>query len=102
MSECTCDYSYTCPSCQARYDAQNAMDYANEIRDWTVESIKLIAKALNVEIPEPPREQNLLQNKRTWASTEKIARRNRKMWNRLINRARRAQGKDLINEETKD
>lgn len=55
MSECSCDYSYTCNVCQAKIDIENAMDYTNEIHDWTVESIRLIAKALNVEIPSPPK-----------------------------------------------
>lgn len=58
MSQCTCNYSYTCPTCQARIDAENAMDYANELRDWTVESIKLIAKALKIELPEAPQKRN--------------------------------------------
>ena len=53
-TECTCDYIYTCPACSAKMDAENALDYANEIRDWTIQSLQIIAKALGIEIPEPP------------------------------------------------
>ena len=55
MSECSCDYRYTCNSCQARIDAENSLDYANELRDWTAESLKVIAKALNITLPEEPK-----------------------------------------------
>lgn len=51
---CDCEYSYTCGECQARYDAQNALDYANELRNWTVECLKLIAEKLDVKLPEEP------------------------------------------------
>jgi len=58
MSECKCNYSYTCDSCRAAYNAENALNYANELRDWTVESLQLLAKALKVELPEPPQKRS--------------------------------------------
>lgn len=53
---CSCEYSYICGECSARYAAANAEDYANEIRTWTIECLKVIAEKLGVELPHPPRE----------------------------------------------
>ncbi len=48
-----------------------------------------------------PREQVLLSLKRTFGSTEKILRRNGKLWNRLINKERRSTGKKEIKDGLK-
>lgn len=55
---CTCDWSYTCQECQTRIDAANAVDYANELRDWLVESMQLVAEKLGVQISDPPQKRD--------------------------------------------
>ena len=58
MSDCQCDYSYTCRSCQARIDAANAVEYSNEIREWMVQVVVALGKALNIELPDPPKKRD--------------------------------------------
>lgn len=55
---CTCDYSYTCPQCQARIDAMNQAEYLDEVKAWTAESLKLIAAKLGIELPEEPKKRS--------------------------------------------
>lgn len=52
---CSCDYSYTCPECQAKMDAENALDYARELQEYVSECLKLIADKLGIELPPPPK-----------------------------------------------
>lgn len=58
MSDCSCDYSYTCPSCQARIDAARELQYSNEIREWMIEIVVALGKALNVELPDRPKKRD--------------------------------------------
>jgi hypothetical protein len=51
---CECDYSYICHECQLRIDIRNQEEYNDELKQWTVEAIRLIAQKLNIEIPDPP------------------------------------------------
>lgn len=52
--------------------------------------------------PESSRENWLLVLKRSFGSTEKILRRNRKLWNRLINKERRSLDKEAIEESLEE
>ncbi len=52
---CECDYSYTCHQCQQRIDMQNQIDYATEVQDWIIESIRLIAAEQGVNLPAEPK-----------------------------------------------
>lgn len=59
MSDCTCDYSYTCPPCQERIDRANADDYASERLDRLEKLIEAIAKQLGIEAPPPVEKRHL-------------------------------------------
>jgi hypothetical protein len=45
---------------------------------------------------ESPAVKSAVLDRHSWGSTEKILRRNRKLWTRLVNRRRRALGKEAI------
>lgn len=56
---CTCDYSYTCPECQQRIDAENHKAYMREWHAWVATSLKALALQLHVAldpVPEEPEE----------------------------------------------
>ena len=54
LMACTCDYSYTCPECQARIKTERQAIYARELQRWLVDVAKTISDRLGIEIPEPP------------------------------------------------
>ena len=55
MSDCKyCDSSYTCPSCQVRIKAERELQF----REWMIEAVVALGKALNVELPDPPKKRD--------------------------------------------
>ena len=55
MSDCKyCDDSYTCPSCQVRIKAERELQF----REWMIEAVVALGKALNVELPDPPKKRD--------------------------------------------
>jgi hypothetical protein len=54
MSKCTCDYSYTCPTCQDRIEAERLIRLNEAKIEWVFNAIKEIAKKLDIVLPEFP------------------------------------------------